>query len=511
MKWWSQEKLYGKGAAADQHEAHSLRLKLHCRRQLPGEAITVTHPSVDPDQTEQNLQPSTSLPKPPTLPDKVPTKTEERTKNEKRHRGTVQLANIVHEGRFEVTLTHLSKRLKIYNSLDITYGASPGAARNVEHVGTFAGLSNKGFALPEHSEGNRSISIHLRLRPLFDFFQANAVRAGLRVENSNGETSYRKDRGIYQKYGGIMWPKDSLFVNWLVPVGKDTRGKFTISLQRVIQLESDGARYQPLARDGKGVYTLEVEWHVCAAPQKIPNLVGTKSMVADVEKNKPTLHTPQKKKKFKTGEEGRKAFTSKEAREITKKLRSPRKALSGVNFVQVLRGEVSAQDYNASRLHVRGPFSSGLGRQRVRQTRLLPSLTSSPPTPTPLPRRIAAPREEAPKEAAPSNHTPSPSAFARGLMRQGFHLFPKPEKDDEDDVGLLKGRPEEAKANLKVVRLRLKIMTMKKGIPYGQDEDGDFEYWGMELDVAKAESDVARLETMLRTAALKETRRSKRP
>lgn len=87
-------------------------------------------------------------------------------------------------------------------------------------------------------------------------------------------------------------------------------------------------------------------------------------------------------------------------------------------------------------------------------------------------------------------------------MQQAFDLIPKPEKEDEDDVEFLKGRLEEAKANLEVLRLQLKTMAIRKGIPPGQVGNSDAEYWGVEMH-AKVEGDVARLETILRAAALK--------
>lgn len=136
----------------------------------------------------------------------------------------------------------------------------------------FAGFSNKVYIVPEQSDSDRSIAIHLRLLPLFDFFSANAARAGLCIVDAKGEITFSRDRIIYKTYQGIVQPEESLSADWSVPGGRDTRGKFVISLTRVHQDESDPQKYELLlARQGQEVCPLIVDWHACAAPPKIPN------------------------------------------------------------------------------------------------------------------------------------------------------------------------------------------------------------------------------------------------
>lgn len=334
----------------------------------------------------------------------------------------MQPANIIHQDGFEVILTHQSKRLTIYDSLDTTTDLFPDAARNVENAGYFAGFSNKIYVVPEQSDGDRSIAIHLRLLPLFDFFSANAVRAGLCIVDAKGEITFSKDRIIYKKHRAIVQPEEFLSADWSVPGDRDTRGKLVISLTRVHQDESDPWKYELLARQGQEVYTLIVDWHAYTAPSKTPNPGRANSKTAILDKNKRTHHTPPKKRKSRPTKKVENLSPVHRPAKTTKTLPSPKNSSSSVSFVQVLRGKTTAEEYNASRRNARGPLATALGRQRVRKTRLLPSLGSSPPSPTPLPRPIPGTKEEVPKEvAATSIPTPSPSASARDFMQQAFH------------------------------------------------------------------------------------------
>lgn len=185
-----------KGAASSQREIHSLRLRPSLLKITPVRS-NVCHLTKRRAQIKQNIIPN--LPLLLRNHPHLPTKTDTRPKDRKRHARTMQPANIVHQDGFEVTLTHLSKRLTIYDSLDPTTDLLPSAAGNVEHAGNFAGFSNKVYVVPEQSDGDRSIAIHLRLLPLFDFFSANAVRAGLCIVDSKGGITFSKDRIIYKR------------------------------------------------------------------------------------------------------------------------------------------------------------------------------------------------------------------------------------------------------------------------------------------------------------------------
>lgn len=136
-----------------------------------------------------------------------------------------------------------------------------------------------------------------------------------------------------------------MFADWLVPGGRDIKGKFVISLQRVNQFESDSAKYLPFAPHRQDGYTLRVDWYAYAAPQKNPTFVGANSKVPVANKNKPTLYTPPEKKKSRPAKKYERLSPVQRPTKILKKLPSPRNSLSGVSFAQVLRGEISAQEY----------------------------------------------------------------------------------------------------------------------------------------------------------------------
>lgn len=204
---------------------------------------------------------------------------------------TMRPTIISHRDRFEVVLTHLGKPLKTFDSLNSTGQLSPSATGNIEHTGDLTNFNSKVYALPLQKANSGSITVQFRLFEGFKFHSANAVRIELRIETGNEKTTERPEQLIRKAIHESAQEESASVFNWRVTIGEAIRGRFTVSLTRVDQDPKDDDKCSLLARNEKHVYTLEVDWQVCAAAPKGADTAGPRSKAPAVDGKSPIPQT----------------------------------------------------------------------------------------------------------------------------------------------------------------------------------------------------------------------------
>lgn len=427
----------------------------------------------------------------------------------------MQPTTISHRDRFEVVLTHLGKPLKAFDSLNSTGQPSPSATGNVEHTGDLTNFNNKVYALPLQKASSGSVTVQFRLLAGFDFLSGNAVRIGLRIETGNDETTNRPEQLIRRAIHETAQEQSASVFYWRVTIGEAVRGKFTVSLTRVDQDEEDDDKYSLLTGHEKHMYTLEVDWQVCGAAPNGTNTAGASSKgsavdeMSSIPKTSHADSNPRPKKKAKESTPVKrpgKSTKNDTGLEIDPDLM---KILSRGNLFQVFQKQRNATEFNDSKpAQTTRPLPGLPNAQKLPETALSGPATSSPTTPTPLPKPDAAPKNNMPSLPDVWEHRASSETDTHGLKHEASAAgFGQADEDDDDDVELLGFRLGDARANLKVVKIELKMMAKKKGISQNQD-DGDDEYCNLQLHVAEVERDVANLEMKLKTAERRQARRT---